>query len=148
MPNSTFTRVAGGVVAGAVCALTPDATALQREGVVIPKAIQSNPEVQLDRPSASHEGWGVSVEFSKPEWTSAKERQYRSLVVKMAAGSMTPAERAAFDRFTSERRLTKSPRTSQEILWEHKQRQVTRRLMDAIAEYAQFHDFSTQSAED
>lgn len=73
-------------------------------------------------------------------WTGRSETRYRSLSRAEALGTITLEETLELEDLTELRRITINPPTADEILWQRKQKKVTRTLLEALDAYAEFHN--------
>ncbi|MDQ3623633.1 MAG: hypothetical protein M3463_14280 [Verrucomicrobiota bacterium] len=90
---------------------------------------------------SNDESKAVSINIALPvdEWTTALEREFLSLAKGAALVRLTPEEKKRLQSLQATRRRIRHPRTGQEVIWEFKQRQVTRELVNALQAYVRFH---------
>jgi hypothetical protein len=74
------------------------------------------------------------------EWTGESESRFDALATKEAIGTIEPEEFAELEYLSQLRRQSKHPRTTDEILWEIRQRRHTLALVEVLTKYVEFHN--------
>jgi hypothetical protein len=73
------------------------------------------------------------------EWTPELEKKFHKLAVKEAREELGSNELAELELLASLRRTIDNPRTGDEVLWEYKQRRLTRNLLVSLSKYVEFY---------
>jgi hypothetical protein len=73
------------------------------------------------------------------EWTKPLEKEFLALAKRAALLTTTAEENERLKRLQVTRRRLRHPRSGEEIIWEFKQRQLTRNLVIALQDYVRFH---------
>jgi len=79
------------------------------------------------------------------EWTPAMEAKFRRLAEAKAFGNLSLKGRVEFERYMALRRQLKNPRTGEDVLIEYQQRMLTRKLVNVLTEYVNFHKLPHQT---
>ena len=80
------------------------------------------------------------VEFPpvKSEWTPADAKEFQVLSKAAIDGGLNQQQAREFLYLQEQKRRLCNPRPVEEIVWEYNQKQVTKRLTDALNEYVEF----------
>jgi hypothetical protein len=92
--------------------------------------------------SGEEEGSKITVPITHEMWTKSLDREFLELAERAAFLNATEEEMKRFAQLQVLRRQLKHPRTGEEVIWEYKQRQLTRQLVSALKEYVHFHQES------
>jgi hypothetical protein len=74
------------------------------------------------------------------EWTSELQHRFHELAIKEAMGELPSAEAIELEHLSDLRRTLDNPRTGDEVLWEYKQRRLTRNLLGSLKQYVEFYE--------
>lgn len=74
-----------------------------------------------------------------PDWTPKLEKRFARLAEDKALGKLSIKEKIEFEKLCSLRRRLKNPRKGEEVIAEYNQRMFTRRLLNALKGYVDFH---------
>jgi hypothetical protein len=77
-------------------------------------------------------------------WSAEANLRFKELARKDAMDQLAAQEWAEFDSLLALRRDAKFPRSADQILWQRKQKAVTENLLNALKQYVEFHDHSSQ----
>lgn len=84
----------------------------------------------------------ITVPITDDTWTKSLDREFLELAERAAFLNATEEEMKRFAHLQVLRRQLKHPRTGEEVIWEYKQRQLTRQLVSALKQYVHFHQES------
>lgn len=73
------------------------------------------------------------------EWTKKLEEKFYRLAERKALRQVNMNERVEFEKLSALRRQLKNPRTGVEVLAEYEQRMLTRKLVESLTQYVEFH---------
>ena len=82
---------------------------------------------------------------SLARWNGRRNARFNELARKEAFGDISVSEYAELEALAAVRRAEKSPRSSEEILWQLRQNEVTRELVKSLQAYVEFHESSHQA---
>ncbi len=83
--------------------------------------------------------------ISHQEWTPDLERRFQRMAEDKAVNRLNLSKKVEFEKLHALRRRLKYPRTGEEVIAEYKQRMLTRNLVQALAEYVEFHNTANNS---
>ena len=75
------------------------------------------------------------------KWGAATNIRFKELAHKDVMDQLTPSEWAKLDSLSALRREALFPRNADQILWQRKQNAITDKLLSALKEYVEFHNF-------
>lgn len=73
-------------------------------------------------------------------WSAEKNLRFKELARNEALQELSIEELAELESLTRLRRFEKYPRSAEEILWQRRQQDITRALMQKLKEYVDFHE--------
>ena len=78
------------------------------------------------------------------KWSAQANLRFKELARKDVMDQLTAHEWAELDSLSALRRQAKFPLSADQILWQRKQNALTDKLLSALKEYVEFHNFSGQ----
>ena len=79
-----------------------------------------------------------AIEFVR--WSAEKNLRFKELARNEALQELSIEELAELESLTRLRRFEKYPRSAEEILWQRRQQDITRALVQKLKEYVDFHE--------
>ena len=129
------------VAASVGSALVLSASQLVASGTTlsIPYSFVSNlPSTSLDSSKIRQSSLTIAAAFHRT-WGADANIRFKELARKEVMNDLTPAEWAELDSLAALRRQAKFPLSADQILWQRKQSALTKRLLEALKEYVEFH---------
>ncbi len=87
----------------------------------------------------------ISASDALHDWTIQNQRRFIRLVKGNALERLSPDEQRELKMLQVARRAYSHPRTSEEIIWEHKRREATSGLVKALSRYVTVFDIKNQA---
>lgn len=81
----------------------------------------------------------VMIPIPLHAWSNSLEREFTDLAAAEALGGIDARGLARLKGLQVQRRNLKHPRSGEEIMLEYRQREATKKLLDALQEYVQLH---------
>jgi hypothetical protein len=76
------------------------------------------------------------------QWSAQANLRFKELARKDVTDQLTAREWAELDSLSALRRQARFPLSADQILWQRKQNALTDKLLSALKEYVEFHNFS------
>ncbi len=107
----------------------------------IPFPVPSLATIDQDQPSTTPTKISQSQsEIPEPiEWTPKLEAKFNRLAQSKALNQLSIIANVEFEKLSAYRRQLKNPRTGEEVIAEYEQRMLTRDLVQALANYVNWH---------
>jgi hypothetical protein len=129
------------VLGSAMVIAAPDAVTSGMRACVEIAAESNKPEAVAGRFKVETIAPRVSVQAANLDhWSAEKNARFKELSRNEALRELTIEEQAELESLTRVRRFEKYPRSADEILWQRRQQQLTRSLLQALHEYVEFHE--------
>jgi hypothetical protein len=104
----------------------------------------ANATFNIDASAASASTVSIRMAPEQTEWNKTLEKEFRALAAKEASGRIEFPELQRLEKLSMIRNVTKSPRTSDEILTQLRRDRVLEKLSEALNEYVEFRESRTQ----
>lgn len=119
--------------------------------VAAPNAVTSESSIpptisaQSNKPEAVAESFDAASSLDVQamaidHWGAEKNARFKELSRNEALRELSTEELAELESLTRLRRFEKYPRSADEILWQRRQQNLTRRLVQALQAYVEFHE--------
>jgi hypothetical protein len=100
----------------------------------------SNTSLQFDNDLNTVSNESVTFAPQMPDrWDAEKGMRFKDLAQKEAVGDISVEELVELDFLSVLRTRHKNPMKADEILWQRRQRSLTRAMIDSLKQYVEFH---------
>jgi hypothetical protein len=130
-------------VSSALVLSTTQVIACERT-ISVPYNLVSNSNTTLWNSSNVNSSCLVLGPVFHQKWTAEANLRFKELAHKDAMDQLTAREWAELDSLSALRREAKFPLSADQILWQRRQNALTEKLLSALKEYVEFHNFSGQ----